>query len=370
MDAASAGGWYAPSRRKYDGIPSIAVSAVNGRMWATWYASPTGAENADNYVILATSADGGATWREAVIYEPDLHGPVRAFDPEIWIAPDGRLRWTWTERTVPPDVEPGLYSGCAADPSGDRLMMAELDAGADPSAAALDASGNLRQIARGVMMCKPIVLRDGTWLLPVSHWYEEPSACVYASTDGGKTFQERGGAAIPKDMRQFDEHNIVELRDGTIRAYIRTARGPGGLWEAESPDGGRTWGDARPSVLPHLNSRVFVRRLASGNLLLVKNGRPGEAPETRRDLTACLSEDDGRTWPYSLVLDGGRHDVSYPDGQQLPDGRIVVTYDFDRHVTGQILFATFREEDIKAGAFTTPGSRPLCPIYRRPAVDC
>jgi hypothetical protein len=365
IHAATAGDWYSSARRKHDGIPSLAVSGVNGRMWATWYASPTGAEDSNNYLVLATSADDGATWREAVIYEPDFQGPVRAFDPELWIAPDGRLRWTWTERVVPLANDPNgnAYAGCHADPSNDRLMMAELDAEAEPSAAALAASGNLRQIARGVMMCKPIVTDDGVWLLPVAHWFEAPSACVYASPDCGRTFEERGGVTLPKEKRQFDEHNLVELRDGTLRAYIRTAKGPDGLWEAESSDGGRTWGDARPSILPHVNSRVFVRRLASGNLIMVKNGRPGDCPSTRCDMTAYLSEDDGQTWPYALLLDGGRNGVSYPDGQQLPDGRIAVTYDFDRTGTHQILFAVFREEDVKAGAFNTADARPLQTIH-------
>lgn len=370
-------GWYSPARRKHDGIPSIAVSAVNGRMWATWYASPTGAEDSNNYLVLATSADCGVTWREAVIYEPDFQGPVRAFDPELWIAPDGRLRWTWTERTVPLGAS-GPYAGCGADPSADRLMMVEMDAEREPDIAALSAPGNLRQIARGVMMCKPIVTKDGAWLFPVAHWQEAPSACVYASTDGGRTFVERGGVTLPKEKRQFDEHNLVELRDGTLRAYIRTAKAPDGLWEAESPDGGRTWGEPRPGVLPHVNSRVFVRRLASGNLLMVKNGRPGDQTKNRRDMTAYLSCDDGKTWPFSLVLDAGRNGVSYPDGQQLADGRIVVVYDFDRMGSRQILFAVFREEDIMAGLFKTSGARPLQTVYcgnpasksrKEPAVD-
>ncbi len=358
--------WHSPARRTHDGIPSLAVSKANGRMWCTWYASPTGAEDSNNYLVLATSADGGATWHEAVLYEPDFQGPVRAFDPELWIAPDGRLRWTWTERVVPlaSETKDKPYSGCAANPASDRLMMVTLDAESEPDPAALSAPGNLRQIARGVMMCKPLVARDGTWLFPVAHWFEAPSASVYASADGGRTFVERGGVTFPEEKRCFDEHNLVELEDGTLRAYIRTKKGPDGLWEAESPDGGFTWGEPRPSVQPHTSSRAFVRRLAAGNLLMVKNGRPGDRPEgERRDMTAYLSEDDGRTWPFALLLDGGRPGVSYPDGQQLADGRIAVVYDFDRMGSRQILFAVFREEDVKAGSFTTPGARPLQTIY-------
>ena len=358
-------GWYSQARRTYDGVPSLAVSDVNGRMWVTWYASPTGAEDANNYLILATSADGGATWREVIIYEPDYLGPVRAFDPEIWIAPDGRLRWFWTERNAPPVTADNPYSGCAADPTNDRLMMAELDAEREPDAASLSAPGIVRHIARGVMMCKPIVAKDGAWLLPVAHWQEAPSACVYASTDGGRTFVERGGVTLPKEKRNFDEHNLVELSDGTLRAYMRTKDAPDGLWEAESSDGGRTWGEPRASIQPHVSARVFVRRLASGNLLMVKNGLPGEKQQmVRHDMTAYLSEDEGKTWPFALPLDVGRSDVAYPDGQQLKDGRIAVVYDFDRMGSRQILFAVFREEDVKAGAFKTSGARQLQTIYR------
>ena len=50
---------YAAGLRHHEGIPSIAVSPVNGRLWATWYASNTGCEDANNYVVLSTSADGG-----------------------------------------------------------------------------------------------------------------------------------------------------------------------------------------------------------------------------------------------------------------------------------------------------------------------
>lgn len=359
------GDCHSRSQRTHDGIPSIAVSDVNGRMWATWYTSPTGAEDSNNYLVLSTSADGGATWREAVIYEPDFKGPVRAFDPELWIAPDGNLRWTWTEREVPfsAATKDDPYAGCAADPTNDRLMMVEFNAEREPDVATLSASGNLRQIARGVMMCKPIVAKDGAWLFPVAHWQESPSASIYASTDGGRTFVERGGITLPKERRVFDEHNLIELSDGTLRAYIRVKGESDGLWEAESCDGGRTWGEAHPSVLPHVCSRVFVRRLTSGNLLMVKNGLPGEPGTGRRDMTAYISEDDGKTWPFALPLDTGRAGVSYPDGQQLSDGRIVVAYDFDRMGTRQILFASFREEDVVAGRFKTADATPRRTIY-------
>ena len=355
---------HAPETRTHEGIPSFAASHTSGRMWVTWYASPTGGEDSNNYLVLATSMDDGKSWREVLVYDPDGEGPLRAFDPEIWVAPDGRLRWTWSERMSPLAAKcKNKYAGGSANPKNDRLMMVELDAEKEPNVAVLSSPGAVREIARGVMMCKPTVLKNGDWLLPVSHWGEAPSACVYASIDGGRTFVERGGVTLPKEKRLFDEHQIVELRDGSLRIYMRTKNEPDGLWEATSSDGGRTWSEPFPSSLPHVSSRFFVCRLASGSLLMVKNGRPGEPGKGRSDMTAYLSADDGKTWPHSLVLDAGRKGVSYPDGQQLADGRIVVVYDYDRVGTRQILLAMFREEDVKAGRFKTPGARPLIKVH-------
>jgi hypothetical protein len=68
----------------------------------------------------------------------------------------------------------------------------------------------------------------------------------------------------------------------------------------------------------------------------------------RSQLTAYLSDDDGATWKGGLMLDR-RSGVSYPDGQQTPDGLIRIIYDFNRVSDRNILMATFREEDVAAG---------------------
>lgn len=81
----------AVTNRAFSGIPSMAV-APEGRLWATWYAGVTPGEDLNNYVVLSTSADNGGTWREVLVVDPDADGPVRAFDPELWVSPDGQIR--------------------------------------------------------------------------------------------------------------------------------------------------------------------------------------------------------------------------------------------------------------------------------------
>jgi len=342
------GAFHRPEIRAHVGIPSIAVSPVNGRMWATWYNGKSRGEDLYNYVTLATSADGGRHWKEVLVADPDGAGPKRSFDPELWVAPDGRLRWSWTERLCDPTKgDPARDYGLdMGDPKTDVVKMATLSAEDEP-----DGPVPSVDVGRGVMMCKPTVLGNGDWLMPLAHWNEAPSACFYASTDGGRTFAYRGGATIPEAARLYDEHQVLECANGDLVVFIRSNcigkdRRSVPLMSV-SKDGGRTWGPAEPATYRHTSSRVFVRRLKSGNWLLVKNG-PVDRDVGRKQLTAFLSKDEGRTWIGGLLLDE-RESVSYPDGQQLADGSIVVIYDRSRLGDKDILFAVFTEVDVLAG---------------------
>lgn len=319
---------HAVTNRAFAGIPSMAV-APKGRLWATWYAGVTPAEDLNNYVVLSTSGDDGKTWTEVLTVDPDGGGPVRSFDPELWVSPDGRLFHFWAQMEKGRrDAELGVWC----------IETSESDA-AQPTLSAP------RRIGDGVMMCKPLALSSGEWVLPISRWREhDESAQMIVSTDAGKTWTRRGGCNVPKDVRQFDEHLFVERRDGSLWLLVRTTYGIG---ESVSTDRGKTWPELKPSGILHTPSRFFVRRLASGNLLLVKHG-PLDTRTSRSHLTAFLSKDDGKTWSGGLMLDE-RLGVSYPDGQQTPDGLIRIIYDYNRVSDRNILMATFREEDVLAG---------------------
>ncbi len=135
---------------------------------------------------------------------------------------------------------------------------------------------------------------------------------------------------------------------------VRAARY--GLAQAVSTDAGKTWREEDTPFTKsfNVNTRFFLRKLASGNLLLVAN----DTPKGRANMTAMLSADDGRTWPWKLVLDE-RESVSYPDGTQAPDGSIYLIYDRGRYLfdAQEILMAKFTEADIKAGTSLGDTSR-------------
>lgn len=322
------GAAYATDTRLFQGIPSLA-RAPQGRLWAVWYGGRGAAEDEKNYVVLVTSGDDGATWSdEVLVVDPDDDGPVRAFDPNIWLDPTGRLWLFWTQAVGHDASVGGVWAMTTDTPDkADALWSVP------------------RRLTDGVMMCKPTVLADNTWVLPASTWREtDNSARLVVSSDEGKTWEVRGACNVPKEARAFDEHMIVERQDGRLWLLARTLYGIG---ESFSADRGRTWPELVPSPIAHTSARFFIRRLQSGALLLVKHGPIAEKTGRSR-LTAFLSEDDGATWPHSLLLDE-REGVSYPDGVQAPDGTLYIIHDYDRTGARQILMSVFTEEDLRAG---------------------
>ena len=98
----------AVTNRAFTGIPSMAVTP-GGRLWATWYAGVTPGEDQNNYVVLSTSGDNGKTWNEVLVVDPDGAGPRRVFDPELWMTPNGKLRWSWSDRVRSDSGTDGLW---------------------------------------------------------------------------------------------------------------------------------------------------------------------------------------------------------------------------------------------------------------------
>lgn len=333
---------YASETRKWQGIPGI-ERAPNGRLWALWYTGGK-SEGPDNYVVLVTSGDDGKTWSPPVLVI-DPPGPVRAYDPTLWHDPDGKLWLFWAQSYNWWDGRSGVWAITTRQSGKPNPTWTRP-----------------RRLTDGIMMNKPTVLTSGLWVLPAAIWEGKPRTDKYAhdlgekkggrlvaSADHGKTWTLLGSTRVPK--RVFDEHMLIERRDGTLWTLVRTSYGMG---QSISKDGGRTWTEGGPSGIRNANARFHIRRLRSGRLLLVHHdppAKPGSKPRRtpgRSHLTAHLSDDDGETWKGGLLIDG-RGGVSYPDAVETPEGLIYLIYDYSRHGAKEILLATFTEADVLAG---------------------
>ncbi|MBT4816526.1 MAG: exo-alpha-sialidase [Lentisphaerae bacterium] len=331
------------AQRAWQGIPGLERTA-KGRVFLSWFTGGPKEPAPENTVVLSHSDDAGKTFCAPQAMALPLSDGTRCYDPCLWIDPKGRL-WFLFNRSVKDSTRHGVYARvCDAPDAALPAFGAEFRVG-------FDGPFSFR-------MNKPIALSTGEWIMPVTHALEPVAGwagfdpkqvqAVGISADEGKIWTLHGAVKLPGASL---ENMIVELRDGRLWMLIRTARV---LWESHSSNKGRTWTEASPTTIATPHSRFFIRRLASGRLLLVNHYRF----TGRSHLTAQLSTDDGATWNDGLVLDerggpdfpnGVPGGVSYPDGVQDQDGLIWITYDRDRNGLGEILLAKFREEDVLAG---------------------
>ncbi|NOU66070.1 family 43 glycosylhydrolase [Paenibacillus sp. LMG 31461] len=323
--------------RLWQGIPGI-ERALNGRLWATFYSGGKD-EGAENFIVLITSDDDGATWSDP-LYEVSPPGEIRAYDPCLWHDPMGRLWLFWAQSDKWYDGRCGVWASMCENSQISNPIWSKP-----------------QRIANGIMMNKPTVLSNGEWLLPATVWSSRTSSehdlanerfsNVYVSADQGETFYLRGSADVPN--RSIDEHMIIERKDGSLWMLVRTSYGIG---ESFSYDNGRNWTTGKTSWLGGPDSRFFIRRLLSGNLLLINHHEYAN----RSHLTAMISKDDGKSWHGFLLLDE-RSDVSYPDGVQAADGTIYIIYDRERFKAKEILMARFQESDVMQGECMASGSK-------------
>ncbi|HNS32955.1 MAG TPA: sialidase family protein, partial [bacterium] len=299
---------------------------------ATWYASNSGVytEEPRNYAVLVTSGDGGNSWSEP----PNLvvQHPVETIaskDPCPWIDPLGRLWFFWTQ-----------YDGLMSS-STSWAVTADNPEEENPE------WSEPRQIGEGLLLNKPAVLSTGEWIFCSSRGGTPVN--IYISTDKGKTISHYSQADVPG--AGWNEHMVIEKKDGSLWMLVRTNRGIG---QTFSHDRGRTWTQGE-LYRPGPSTRFHIRRLKSGRLLLITH--PVEENTRRRaSMTAYLSEDEGNSWPYELLLDG-RDSVSYPDAVETADGVIYSVHDHSRAGKMQIILSVFTEEDIMAGKLVVKNSR-------------
>ena len=325
-----------PSTQR-QGVSGVERTA-SGRLWVVYGRD---VESPLNYQVLKTSDDDGRTWSDPrLMILP--HKGVRAMSACVWIDPRGRLWVFWGQSLGQQDGRYGVWAIVTDEPDAKKPSWSEP-----------------RRIGDGILLNKPTVLLNGDWLLTASVWRADDSIRVYASTDGGATFELRGTAnVLPVEARGPDEPMIVERRDGSLWMLVRRD----GLAQTFSSDHGRTWSAVETSPIQHTTSRFFLRRLSSGSLLLVKHG-PLEERVGREKLMAFISDDDGRSWQGGLMIDE-RQDVTYPDGVQAEDGTIYLVYDHRRTPEGAVLMAVFTEADVRAGKAVTDRLRSRVEIAR------
>ena len=182
----------------------------------------------------------------------------------------------------------------------------------------------------GPIKNKPVQLADETILCPSSTETKQSwKAHIERSTDLGATWQ-----LIPVDPQT--KFNVIQptlLYHGGNKIQILCRSKENKIIEAYSDDNGKTWGALSPTKLPNPNSGIDAVTLKNGMHLLVYNptiNSNDKGFNDRAKLNVAISK-DGKQWTIVVVLENGTtEEYSYPAVIEAQDGKVHITYTYDR----------------------------------------
>ena len=282
-----------------------------------------GADHSAADLARRISSDGGRTWSSDEVVVPMKDG-LNVMSVSLLRLQNGAIALFYLRKTSMEDCRP--------------VMHVSTDEGqhwSEPTVCISD------QVGYYVLNNdRAVQLKRGRIVLPVAlhrklgdsqaDW--NGTVMCYLSDDQGQTWRRskhvRQGFTAEGERVLTQEPGVVELRDGRLMMFCRA--GGGRQYIAYSEDGGDSWSELRPSNLASPVSPATIERLPStGQLLCVWNDHSGahSFPEHRRTpLCIAVSDDDGKTWSASQVLE------SYPYGwycytsMTFHQGRVLLSY--------------------------------------------
>jgi predicted neuraminidase len=178
----------------------------------------------------------------------------------------------------------------------------------------------------GPIKNKPVQLADGTIISPSSIETKKSWRIhIEKSEDSGKTWR-----FIPIDpVANLDviQPAILIHPDNKLQILCRSKSDA--IGQAFSDDNGDTWGALTKTELPNPNSGIDAVTLINGWYLLVYNPAI-QGHEDRAKLNVAISK-DGLKWADAFILESeDKGEFSYPAVIQAHDGRIHITYTYNR----------------------------------------
>jgi predicted neuraminidase len=235
------------------------------------------------------------------------------------VQPDGRRFPCWNPVLFQPSKGPLLlfYKVGPSPREWWGLVRTSADAGRTWSAAHRLPDGIL-----GPIRAKPIELAGGTLLAGSSTEHDGWVVHIESTADPLGAWQKTGPLNDPKT---FGAIQPTILDHGGNRLQVLSRSRQGVVTQNWSEDGGRTWSLMTATVLPNPSAGIDAVRLGDGRVLLVYN------PTTRgrHRLQVAVSR-DGREWTPAVLLEDSTGEFSYPAMIQTRDGRVHVTYTWQR----------------------------------------
>jgi len=184
-----------------------------------------------------------------------------------------------------------------------------------------------------------------TWLLPIYNMkdLDRQYSMILFSSDKGNTWKEltidgttdlvQPSLVLSPDSTQMQ----VYLRDRNKRHVYRVVVSGGGHEGFTSPRD-IEWSKSDATDFPNADNTVEAHWLSNGKQLLVFDD--SDDREERYPLKVALSDDQGRSFPNTAVLEdvdtsplsrgASLLELSYPSSFQTPDGALHIAFTFNR----------------------------------------
>ena len=292
-------------------------TSVKGRLWASVLC---GGEDADGFLMLAYSDSQGKSWVEHNLVLDARADKLSVRNGVLWRSPKGEMWLFYSVFDGFYDGRGSMWAMVCKEPDAKKPVWSEP-----------------QYLGVGIPSGRPMLNAKGEWLLPTALWgrevldygrmlfiankwnrlrFQSPyadkyheldskrGAGVYVSSDEGASWRENLGLVKCTSELVEARYNNPQLfvqADGDMRMVLRVS-GTAWSYSSLSKDGGASWSE--PARFVSTPDQGFaVHRLASGQLLMVRNGRFDRnlywLPE---GMYAYLSEDNGATWYGGLRL--------------------------------------------------------------------
>jgi predicted neuraminidase len=293
---------------------STLVELRNGEILAAWFG---GTSEGSNDVAIWSSRRTNVGWSKPVELAREPNVPT--WNPVLFHTKHGRL---WLYYKFGPSYTWWTAARCYSDDEGRTWSpVVHLPAG-----------------LYGPIRTKPLVLEDGAIVSGTSvESYSSWSVWIERSTDDGFTWKRIGPitltslmesplpTAAPGAPKGIIQPTIVSLGGNNLRLYARSSSQIGKICIADSHDSGQSWSDARSIDLPNPNSGIDAVRLPDGHIVLLFN----DSTSSRTPLTVAVSF-DGEHFQRLVNIETGSGEYSYPALIQTKDGRLAMTYTWNR----------------------------------------
>jgi predicted neuraminidase len=303
---------------------STIVECSDGTIVSAWFG---GTEEKADDVGIWTARFNGKTWSEPVEV---ANGVQFQWGYPDEVSPNVKRFPTWNPVLFQPQKGPLLlFYKCGPSPqTWWGMMMESYDCGLTWSKPVRLPEGIL-----GPIKNKPVELPDGTILCPTSNETDDTDEWTVHmewTQDLGKTWTRTKPLNDPKSFGAI-QPSILFLGNDRLLAVGRSRQGK--IFQIESKNLGKTWGEMSLIDLPNPNSGTDAVTLKDGRHLLVYNHVTKQSAEwggRRSPLNLAISN-DAKTWsPVTELENEPQKEFSYPAIIQTKDGRIHITYTWKR----------------------------------------